>query len=859
MRAGGSLRDSRCRWRCGTWLAGVLLMFSFAAPARAAIILRIVDVGYPAFGYQNVVRTGNWAPVVVDVELENENAFDGTLRVGQIDGDGDLCVDEVPVNVRIESGGVARRYLYVPANPARANSDFAVELLDQSGGVVEVIHDGVPTTAAALYPAPVKLPDDTFFILDITLGTVTKVREMGTPEMQEVSYDRDVVVGHIAPLNLPEHWIGLEMIDAIVWDEAAPNQLNAKQTEALIEWVHRGGVLLVAASRTAPELASLDAWKAVLPAEIGEVAATTELGVLRDRWLELRLTDRIRTGIQTGGASQYAFAQPKLLAQATCAPGARVLHHEEAVQSDIITERRLGRGRLLFSGITMRELFSEPGSERAFFERLFLLRQLPEFDYAPELQSLFPTVAAGIGFSTNVGLYLLIAFVFSIAYVSLATLGLWGFLSTRGWRHQNWPLFTVVVALASFLSLLAVSVVQGVGQTVHQISVVDLAAGDMNAQATAYIGLKSSSDTRLDVWLPSNHLEESEPGPSRASLRPLGDITQMADMGTSFTDPVEYQLAPGSAAVEGVRLRATLKRFEGFWDGLLPGTVRSAVWPRGLRLSANSVVINDLGTDLEDCYLIQSTDDLLNPTTGNLRQTRTILVHPIGELPNSDTPVNLYQRCFLDDNGSEIENRVLLQERSLDAVHKTWSNRLRDSIQTLRQSRSSGALARSGSAKERTAFLMASTLGEWDFNQNRRALQGLAGGTWGWSRHRLRHLDMRTVLGKDTMVLVGFAREPGPVRIATRKAGSNRDYRVRTPSEDHSWTMYRIRIPVGASGVQGVSAPKPDEGDASDAAEDEGQRDQADPADGDGAGLSDGAPATSADSTTNNDNEDGQP
>ena len=43
-------------------------------------------------------------------------------------------------------------------------------------------------------------------------------------------------------------------------------------------------------------------------------------------------------------------------------------------------------------------------------------------------------------------------------------------------------------------------------------------------------------------------------------------------------------------------------------------------------------------------------------------------------------------------------------------------------------------------------------------------------------------------------MLIGFADDPGPVRLFRRTG--DRPYRMLEPDPDRSWTMYRIRIPV---------------------------------------------------------------
>ena len=91
-------------------------------------------------GESDVVRSGGWVPIVVDLELVGQSEFFGTVRVGQRDVDGDECYDSVSVHLREESGGAQRVMLYALANPHAVGNRgrFVVELFDADVVVVAV-------------------------------------------------------------------------------------------------------------------------------------------------------------------------------------------------------------------------------------------------------------------------------------------------------------------------------------------------------------------------------------------------------------------------------------------------------------------------------------------------------------------------------------------------------------------------------------------------------------------------------------------------------------------------------------------------------------------------------------------------
>jgi hypothetical protein len=100
--------------------------------------------------------------------------------------------------------------------------------------------------------------------------------------------------------------------------------------------------------------------------------------------------------------------------------------------------------------------------------------------------------------------------------------------------------------------------------------------------------------------------------------------------------------------------------------------------------------------------------------------------------------------------------------------------------------------------------MLLSTIGDFDPT----VLPSQFGGGFTLSRDRLRQLDLREHLTaghngdvekdipadpRGTMVLVGFARGGGPIRLLSRSG--DRPFTAIAPEEDSSWCMYRIRLP----------------------------------------------------------------
>ncbi len=770
-------------------MLGVALVFGAGlAPAQALVEVNVARVGFPALGAGSVVRYGMWAPVVIDVDLNGEMSFDGLLRVGQYDTDGDVAYDSVPVHLQNDTGGSQRYHLYMQVNSGRNDGRFFIELRDDQGKTVEVLCQGVPTRTPQPATKPETIDHDALVILSISTQAIGRVAEL-VEDRQFVGYERELVVGHMSPSQLPEHWLGLEAVDAIVWDEAQPAELTRQQLDALTIWVRQGGTLLLAAAQTAGQLRLAKEFYPLLPVDLGDVTAVDNLPQLRQHLLEV---------------DKEAAAYPRPVSVVACSlrRGAHAISLARKVESSLLTQRRIGRGRIIFFGVTLNDFFSgDTGSAVEFFRKLLHLR-LSDGTHRGHV-SLFGKVVGAVAFSQSAGRYLFLAALFCLAYMLLATLGTWWFLGQRRARHHSWTAFALVGAGASVLSVVMVQWQKGLGDKLHQLTVIDMEAGKTWAFATTYFGLKTSSDQSFDVWLPADPIGATQPGPTTCLLRPIpagNDVTQER---ASFIDPAEYALIPGSAEIQDVRLRATLKQFEGRWDGIVPGTITGNVvvhknpdpdadrmdW----RITLDSYIVNNLGVDLTDCYLIHPLFDINGPGGIHRDRGREIYAYPIGDLPSDGKRVPLAPRCYRVDEGQKVFDRM--KDLTLAQRQRSWGGALRSIVESVGAGKRPESFASLDETKY--ALLLASTIGEYNATADSTMTSHLMGAAT-WSHDRLRQFDLRDNLESDSVYLLAFARDSGPVQLFKRMSG--RDYARIHPAERFSQTMYRVRIDVNIFG-----------------------------------------------------------
>ncbi len=778
--------------------AGFCFVFALAAPAVARVEVQISHVGFPAVGRGDIIRAGCWTPIYVDVSLVDQPLFDGSIRAAQLDTDGDEAFDSVEVHLRAESGGHSRIILYVPANPVTGDSRFAVELRDQESSVVQVISDGVLAARAVPSEIPDVVSHDDVIILSVADAAIGRVKDLAGVQ-QGTTLRQTVHVAHISPVDLPEHWIGLESVDYIVWDDAKPEQLSPRQLSALLEWCQYGGTLLIAASESATAFALTKPLATIMPADIVEVLSVADLPKTRVTLLSQPIAE------ERASAENWLsipFPRPVPIALSKVRKDATVIVREPLAgpsgagrEADVVTRARVGSGHLIFCAVRLHDLFSAPGTANTFFERIFHFIPASGANQAALTPvSLFGNVSSAVGFVRSRSAYLVITVLFALGYVVTATWGTWAFLSSRGWRHHSWTAFAVVALIAGLGAGMGVGAARGITDRLQQIAIIDAAAGESFGRGTALFGLKTGIDKRLDLWMPSDWLMAREPEVSSCFLRPLPAGSDWRK-GASFADPAEYALRPASAEISGARFRATLKRFEARWEGPLGGQLTGELAIRDRILTEDSYVVNNLGVELTQCRLIHTR---LDPgAVASDRSTATFVYTMDGNLPSDGTKIRLYEKCFRLTGPQKLSD--IIQQSELKKRQGEWGGQFAGLWAGLGGSSSKEAAAALG--KEREALMLLSTIGDFD----PAVLPSQFGGGTTISRDRLRQLDLRehltagrsTVDGvpasPGTMVLIGFARGGGPIRLLSRSG--DRPFAAIAPEEDSSWCMYRIRLP----------------------------------------------------------------
>lgn len=578
-------------WRCGIQLAvvGLGVALSGAAAALAQPVAGdVVSVGFQAsVDAKSIARRGQWMPILLQIQAQGSDHFQGQLQVERVDLDGDLVVyTEQPVALTANEG-VKRVWCYAVSRGEQANG-MDVDVVSDGGALINRLH--APDFSI--------VSNDTQIILDVSQRPVSALHNLldagansyGGSTHDERGFYRRNCVATLPFRDLPDRWIGLEAADVIVWDEPNIDALSAAQTAALIEWVRNGGQLVLGIGPTWPAL-SKSPLAAILPLQGDEPPVETQdLSEFRRAYA----VDR-----------EFEFKAPMALAVGKLRSGAVVLKQDQLEDKRVvplIALQNYGSGRVIASAARIRDLL-EASPKPAFFNLLVDVNEHTR-GYLDELtkkygvesyntSSLYGLATGPIEFRSSAGQFVVIVGAFVFAYILLSTGGAWIWLKRKSLTTLSWPVFAGFAVIGSLLSLGAVSVSRGVISRLHSVTVYDMEAGQPEARAIGFFGYRSPIRQSIDLALHGD----------TAFLRPLSHSPD--NSASDYATPLRYAALPDKARLDQVKMRATLKQFEGRWETKLEAAITGqlSISRTTGELTPDSWIKSDLDADISGGYL----------------------------------------------------------------------------------------------------------------------------------------------------------------------------------------------------------------------------------------------------------------
>jgi hypothetical protein len=672
-----------------------------AHPVLAADVEgRVLRVGLFA-GDQSLLRTGCWS--FVEVQLRNKKAavVEGQLRIEQTDRDGDVATFVQEVALAPMSEWRTYQVYFIPYEIDRTRETM-VRLFDRDGKLLP-FEDAGREQSHLTCPGFNLMSGDHLLVVDLT--GPAKLPHVGLLDMQKTSkrdFVNSVVVRKMSPSELSGRPQGLEAVDVITWDNADPSRVSPQQIAALVEWVHRGGRLLVTAGSN---------WQALAGSPLAEWMPVLIKGVTRRDEVQ-EFEDLVRSDLYKLRLARHYLKNPVTRCQMTLLPEAMPVPSGGRGDFPIVYRRFVGRGWITLIGGSLRELLPAPSSvvsakdsetpddEQAVKEDLFLTegvrrvlgqnllalpapvdRNVTGNILRPNID-LFEIARRSISFESIGTVFLIFSLLFSIVYVGAATVGSSWFLRRRGIEQHAWTAFAIVSVVASLIGTGFVWTLRGVTKRVWQTSFVDAQAGSHEAVVTCLVGLKTPDHTRLNLRMP-NKIENAEVAEYASSLRVMPPAESFNSTDESFVAPDYYISMLGKNMLERVPVRATLKEFVGSWRGEMDGKLDARLVlyrNRGedrlqirQQFGEDSYIRNNLGVDLKRCVLLDTNDD----TAGG---GRMVLEHcfELGDIPKNGAGSlvdsgDLQRRLYYKKGVSELtlKNRIPTLPLLSDQI-KTW-------------------------------------------------------------------------------------------------------------------------------------------------------------------------------------------
>lgn len=619
--------------RLGRWplaavvtLAAVLPATVWGAPKRPPIEVENLRVGFTTGSSNNLFKVGAWTPVWVQLKAGDER-FTGSMElVVPDDNDTPTAVHQA---IDLAPGESQRFTTYT--RPGTIDPDFDIRLSDPGR---RLRMPRVAGTSIAKFDGI--RADET---LVLTLGKPQGVELIPTLpgfNVDQSTPDRGTVIARVDAAGgyLPGRWYGYDAARAVVLDtndRAVMASLDALRGRALVDWVRRGGHLVVAVGAN---------WQAVHDSVLAPILPALPTG--QQRVNDLGAIESFASGstkpISPSGAAVMVAKLEEIEER-----GGKVL--SRAVGTPLVVRGSHGFGRVTLIALDVdQKPFSNWEDRGLLWVRAIGLRRLNT--------DTNPTNGGGAGRIYQTGVHDLstklrealeqfegvklisfgwVAF-FIFLYILLIGPGDYLFLKKVVKRMElTWITFPVIVVSVSLLAYYAAYYVKGDVLRVNKVDIVDVLQGPGPENAVPASGLIRGS-TYLDVFSPQNRdynasviplpLDRDAPastddapprlpagtdvmltwfGVPEPGFGGMGNRSQMNFSSGGYT----YLPAGGAEKLEGVRIPIwSTKCLTGRWFGPGPATplIESDLRPAGPdRLEG--AVTNRVGVPLHDTIL----------------------------------------------------------------------------------------------------------------------------------------------------------------------------------------------------------------------------------------------------------------
>lgn len=298
MRANRALEtcSRRCLWAVANYLlavAGILLGMPLALAQDSAgqskpqprekIKFESVGVGFPSGARadeseSHIFRAGSWSPIFVSISTQVPIGNNATLSVLTTDGDDLETAYTVPFPA-MQPGEMRTVIAYQRAGSAVPKFSFRLNAGREVLATYSRDLFGLNSSQFVFLTLGSPLPNLRALTREQSPGQMNAKSQQQTPLPETMAT-------HLSSVkDMPTLWFGYNTVDVVLLSTSNQDFLTELQNDqsgrldALLEWVRRGGLLIVSVGRNAASVAGTKTLALALPVELDTEQTTKEIGL----------------------------------------------------------------------------------------------------------------------------------------------------------------------------------------------------------------------------------------------------------------------------------------------------------------------------------------------------------------------------------------------------------------------------------------------------------------------------------------------------------------------------------------------------------------------------------------------------
>ncbi|MAE64374.1 MAG: hypothetical protein CMJ18_08880 [Phycisphaeraceae bacterium] len=516
------------------------------------VAVKPVDVGINGH-----VRPGDWAGLLARVRSRHPKPRTVICQwvLSDIDGDEPHLSRRVTLSPNAEHA----IWLYAPLPVTTAPSTrWRINVVDEV--------DGEPGDLLAFTiqrpRAPIEIVGQDRRVIGITGRWAMSLTELYESEV--FRNEATVYIRGIQLATLPDRWFGLSTLSTLIWtpqgDEPNSAEIRPGTQQAILEWVRRGGHLVIVMPTDQDPWSSSFLAEAMPPVTVGAI----DNAEIIPSW--------IGTVTPPGYKSTFRTFEP--LPQAM--PGeVSVLFSDADTGLPMVVARGYGFGRVTLIGIDLTDPLLRRGYpeaeyrfERGLWGGVFgwnspayappEIKQMQEKEnlsgpYDRSTVDLGEIAGFGLSMQRATGAALLLAiFVFAVYWVAAGP-GAHLALQRRKLLAHSWLVFFLVVVLFSLISWGGALVIKPHRADLRHVTFLDVDERSGLARARSWMTVYKPSHGAVTL-----HLEPDRKGGAPGTLASVG--VDATDRERGFIDTQEYLMSAASPRRAAFPIRATTRR-----------------------------------------------------------------------------------------------------------------------------------------------------------------------------------------------------------------------------------------------------------------------------------------------------------